>query len=420
MGVKSILLKVLIGSIITAFLIGVIYFLSRPQEEPKEESITVFTSNPDEIRRIEIKEEESFALVNRGGEWAMEGMEDIALVSNLAETLAESLANITSPLLAEQKSSDLGKFGLEEPRAEIKLVFGDDEQTFFVGDKSGDYYYFRSASSEDVYVVSYDTVYLALSGKMSFLSKTFYTADAEDILKISYRDVVLEREGDGWREKSPYDMPADKNSVESVVLEPVTSIAAAEILTEAKMPKNDTTIEITSGDGEDRIKVSEAQDGFRYLTRENSRYIYKVSESSLSFLDTGGFDILSLYVAPIDIQNAERIEFSSPEGECVLSIEAPASEAPVFYKDGKEADETNFRDFYQTLVSLQFKGEGKAQGSAEYTVTFFKTDGEVYNIEFVPFSDSDYAVRLDGKSGFTVSKKSVTDLFGYLDNIKTV
>jgi hypothetical protein len=421
MNAKKIIFRAIIGLVIVALLAGALYFLSRPEkEEEKEQDITVFTSNADDICSIEIQGEDTFTLVKEEDGWVMQGMEDVPLMSNLPETLASSLANITSPMLVEQKSTDLSKYSLDEPKVTIKLVFPDDEETFIIGDESGDYYYFRLASSNDVYIVSYDSLYLAMNGKMGFLSKTVFSVDDESVTALSYKDIVLERDGDDWMEKSPYNMEADANSVETMILSQISSVVATDILQEAKLPETDAVVSVSTSEGETKLTVTKAQDGYRFVTRSDSKYIYRVSAASMSFLDLSGFDIMSLYIAPIDITEVSSVEFVSPEKTTTLSIEAPSSEAPVFYKDSEEADETNFRDFYQTLVSLQFKGEGKASGSAEYKIIFTKEDGSVKTIEFVSMNDSDFAVVIDNESNFTVSKKSVTDLFGYLDKVKTI
>lgn len=421
MSAKKIILKIVIGLIAVAVLVLIAVLLSRPSEENEaNEEITVFTSNAEDISLIEIMGEDAFTLEKGEDGWVMQGMEDVPLVSNLPETLASSLANVTSPMLVERNASDLSQYGLDEPRARVRLVFPDDEETFLVGNDSGDYYYFRIEPSKDVYIVSYDTLYLTMIGKMGFLSKTVFTVSEDSVTKIAYGDIVLERSGEEWKEITPYDMPADTNSVETVVLSPISSIVASEILSEVKSPAHGTTLEVTTQEGTTRLDISKEADGYRYITREDSEYIYKVKTDALSFLDISGFDIMSLYIAPIDISDVSEIYFEAPEKTDVLSIEAPSSEAPVFSKNGEEADETNFRDFYQVLASLQFKSEGKAQGEAEYSITFTLEDGSIYKIEFVPMTDSEYAVRINGRGDFTVLKKSVTDLFGYIENIKTV
>ena len=123
---------------------------------------------------------------------------------------------------------------------------------------------------------------------------------------------------------------------------------------------------------------------------------------------------------PIDITTVTKIEFSAPDSENVLSIEAPSSEAPIFYKNGKEADETNFRDFYQTLMSLEFTGEGGASGKAEYSVRFTLESGDVTFVEFVPYSEAEYAVRINGGTNFITNRKNVRDVFSYIERIKEV
>lgn len=424
MSAKKIVLRTVIGILILALLAAAIYFLTRTDSESGEELIPVFTSDSKKLLSLDIKDgDESFTLKKSGGKWLMEGMEEAELVGNIAETLAAGLSNISSPMEVEKNASDLASFGLENAEHSVTLNFDDFSETLLIGlEANDDCYYCRLASSRDVYLISYDAIYLVFSGKTGFLSKEVYSLDQSGIEKISYRDVEIVREGDGWREVSPHTVYADSSVVESRILPSAASINAADIFTEAEKPFGtaDFTVTIKTKDGDaHELSVIEEDEG--YLVKYNKKdFVYELSEYALSFVDITGFDAASKYIMPIDISEISEMVFSSPDGDDTLSIEAPSSEAPVFYKNGAEADETNFRDFYQEVMALSFTGEGSASGEAEYSIKFTLESGGVTLVEFVPYSEAEYAVRIDGETSFITNRKNVRDVFSYIDRIKEV
>ena len=70
-------------------------------------------------------------------------------------------------------------------------------------------------------------------------------------------------------------------------------------------------------------------------------------------------------------------------------------------------------------MSLTFTGTGTASGDAEYKINFEKENGDKVDISFIPYSEAEYAVRINGKANFIIAKKPVRDVFSYINNIKT-
>ncbi len=421
-GVLSIVLKAVVGAAVIGLLFGVIYFLSRPEPEiGGNEEIEVFKTEEGSIDEISvISKTESYTLVKNEG-WQMKNFEKLPLSENLAETLAGALENITSNMLVSEGGEDISQYGLEIPSYEVKVTYGEKTETMLVGNKSGDYFYFKLKNDDKVYLVSYDALYLLLSGKNGFLNKVVWSIDQSSIASVALNGITITKDGEGWMETSPYNMTADSDAVTTKILSPISTVKAQEVFSaDEKDFEAEIIVTVTTADGERTLSLKK-DSGESYLAKtDGSEYVYLVPAANLSFLNVNGFDLISRYIAPISITEVSEIRFTSKDGETVLSIEAPSSEAPVFYKDGVEADETNFRDFYQELMKLTFNEEGEGTGSPERTITFTKENKTVIKIEFLPVSEGDYAVRINGTGSFLIRKKAVSDVFGYLDNIKTI
>ncbi len=427
MNVRKIIFHTIIGVVIIALLVALINFLNLPGEEDEieaDDNIAVFTADADTLQSVAIStDEESYTLYRLNETWVMEGLEGVSVQESLVNTLAASLSAVTASMLVVQNSNDedLYAYGLDNPSCTVSLTYDDLSETLLVGTRSGDYYYFKLASSNDVYFVPYNKLYLLQNGRAGFLDKTVWSINQDDVSSFSFSGITIERDGEDWRETKPYNITADSTDVESV-LATLVAISGSDVYSKDEITfKQSEKITVTTSDGSlHTMSLQEMGDDTYLVSNNTSDYIYRVPASSLTFLDSTGFDLISPYVAPIAITEISSIEFIAPDKTVTLSIEAPSSEAPVFYKDGVEADETNFRDFYLALMELTFDEEGEGSGSAERTIIFTKEDGDVQTVEFIPVSESAYAVRINGSGSFVIKKKDVTDVFGYLDNIQTV
>ena len=420
MSMKSIVIKIVAGLTVIALLIGAIVLLSIPENETDKEKCSVYSYDADKIRTIEVKSEDSFALEKTDDGWIMAGMEDIRVIDSFAKALAVSMSNVKSPMIAEKNAENLSVYGLDKPVIEIKLVYDDFEETVVIGERSGEYNYLKINSNNDVYIVRNEDLYMAFLSKMDYVDKTVIKLEKEKIEKVCYGDVVLIKEGQDWKLEKPYERMADNNLVEKMVLDNLQNISATDIVKKDSVRIIDRNmVKVHHGENVTQIDVVKAKDDIFVLSDE-SEYAYKVSAESVNFINVSAFELMNKYVAPIQINLVNEIEFKAPGFKTVLSIEAPSSEAPVFYKNGEEVTEESFRMFYQILMGLTFKAEGEGVGAAEYAIIFRKENGEAVDIRFINYDEDDFAVSIDGKTQFTVAKKAVTDIFGYLKNIEAI
>ena len=411
MSIKGIIIKTVLGLLAVAILAGSIYQLLKPADDSAEEYIDVYSADAEKVVEVEIKGEDSYTLVKTGEEWVMEGVEGVKVNKTFADTLVKSLCNIQSPMKVDTFGVKLADYGLEEPLVTATLDFGGKKKSISVGNPSGEYYYLKADS--DVYLVSAPDLYMVMLDKIKYLDDTVLSMYADSVTSLSYNGIVLEKGENGWAMTAPYKMQADNDKVKAM-LEEMSDIVAEEIVKKDEVTDGEpVSVALVLGDMAIAFDVNGS-----YILFEHAEYAYKVAESELAFLTVSAFDLVQKYVAPIAINEVKSVKFTSNEGVIDFTIDSPDSDAPVFYKNGVEVTDVLFRDFYQKLMSLTFTREGAVSGVVEYSIAFTKTDDSVYMVQFLPISESEYAVDINGVKNFVVNKKNVKDIFEAAKNLK--
>lgn len=419
MSVKSIVLKVIVGLAVIASLGGLVYYLSIPEKEEQAEEISVLKENWENAVGVTVWSDNSFTMTKKQEGWVMEGMEGINVNNAYVQGLVKSLSELSAYMIVEENAESYSPYGLTDEYLSVSIDYGDYTRLVNIGNKTGNFYYVNTEKSLCIYAVSAQDLYMAFMDKMDYLDTTAFKADEQSIDYVSFNNIVLKKTGDEWQEEKPYSLLTDTSAVKAKVIEPVSSISSVDIVKKADAVFTDVTaVCVGLGDEIKEFFVSQGEESYVYF--EHSEYAYKVDSSVLSFLSVTGFELLAKYVAPVSITEVREIKFISPEETVTLFIEAPSTQAPIFYKNGKEVTEESFRNFYRIFMGLTFKDEGVAYGESEYSVVITKESGEELYIDFIAKNDSEYAVGINSKVQFTIFKKSVTDVFDSLKNIEEV
>lgn len=414
MSVRSIVIKAIAGCAAVAVLLGAIFILTRPEAEPEKETVVVYSSDEEDIVRVDIEKEGGFSVEKTAnGEWSMRGMAGIGVNNAFAAALVKSLANIEAAMLVEENAENAALYGLDSPTVKARLYYADGEEEILIGKPSGEYYYLSVKSENDVYIVAKNDLYMVFLDKIKYLDDTVLEIEVDTLDRITYNGIKLQKRDGDWYMTAPYSRLADANAVKGKILEQLRKITATQILEKDSVDlKGGTVVNLYHEDSK-RITFTVFEGG--YILKDGSDYVYKAE--GIDFIKLTGFEIMSKYIAPISITEVSEIKLVAPGKTTLLTIEAPSSEAPVFYKDGKEADEESFRSFYRILMGLTLKAEGSGTGAAEYAIIFTKENGDVYDMRFVEADENEYAISINGKTEFTIAKKAVTDIFGYLKDI---
>ncbi|MBR5535958.1 MAG: DUF4340 domain-containing protein, partial [Clostridia bacterium] len=317
----------------------------------------------------------------------------------------KSLCNIKSPMEVESFGVKMSDYGLDKPLITAKLDFGTKTKTIKIGNSTGEYHYLKIDG--DIYLVTKEDLYMVMLEKMKYLNDSVLSLNPETVTEISYKSMKVVKNDNGWTLIEPFSFNADNDKVKEV-LEKICEISAADIVKKEEV-KDGERVWVSLVLGDDKvIGFCVAGDCILF---EHAEYAFKVNMDELEFLNLTAFDLSQKYIAPIAINEITSLKFVSNEGVVDFTIEAPDSEASVFYKNGTEVSDVLFRDFYQKLMGLTFTKEGAIEGVVEYSITFTKTDGTVFAVQFLPYSETEYAIDINGLKRFLINKKSVTDIY---------
>ena len=166
--------------------------------------------------------------------YTMQNFEDTELSKNMTDQLAYQCSYLTALKLIDNSGSKYAEYGLDDPVAVVKTVFGDNsENTLLIGNTAPDDQgiYCRLGENKNVYLVQLTDVNMFLIKKLQFFDRTLtaeYDSDNEDnsIIKLSLsgefydKPVEIDKEEDltvsaEYKMRSPYREISAKNEVQS-------------------------------------------------------------------------------------------------------------------------------------------------------------------------------------------------------------
>ena len=169
------------------------------------------------------------------------------------------------------------------------------------------------------------------------------------------------------------------------------------------------------------------ESGYCYVRQNDSNAVYTMSQSNVeTLLEVDAFAQVNILPALLYITACDSIEIEL-EGEkyeaviehiTVTDEDGEEEEEEVFYFQGIEAtDETAFRTFYQQLIGFTIETELPEDWSDEglnpfLTMVFHKNTGKYreVTIEFLPYNDNFYAVRVNGTATFAADARDINSL----------
>lgn len=158
-----------------------------------------------------------------------------------------------------------------------------------------------------------------------------------------------------------------------------------------------------------------------YAVMDGVPGIYSISKDSAPWYTLNPANIISKRPVSPYIYAAEYVEITTPDGVFKFDIDA---ENKKFFCDGKELDGTNFRTFYQQLISSIGEEMYLEQTDAAPYVTvrfrylndYWETYGTEEDVlEFLPSDGRKCVIRLNGTTIFKIREIYVTRLIENID-----
>lgn len=414
---------------------------SDENENSLGDTIYIYTSDAKDFSKINVtRSSEAFEFVKtQDNKWQITGLEDVPLKNYSIEMMANRLAKLVAKSVVEENAVSLEKYGLDNPKSKISVTAKGSVKTFYCGNATpiGDGYYFKDADSDTIYTIYADTYESLFAPKQSYRDITFIKVNTSSVSKITIKksaDAIsinqlekpIEMNGysiAGWEMTKPSYNILDDTRVKNLVLDKVSRISVISVMDDDKnyasygLNNPYATVTLTDAEGTSQtIKISPSDDGNYYASTNGESSVYLIGGEAMSFVDVDAFDLVSKFAHLCSIDDVSEIVVTSKNEKYTMSISS--GEENVYKLNGKNISENIFsEEIYQKIVGLiciDFCKDA-SYSAPDVTVEYTLNDKSKVKLEFVNYSDRNYAVFKNGTCTMQILKKEVN---GMLDAIK--
>lgn len=365
--------------------------------------------------------------------------------------------------IIEENAQDLSAYGLDDPTSSITFHFTDGtEKTVLLGSKlpSGIGWYVCIKDENTVYrVSSYN------GSRMTHTSKDIRDLNLMDSVTNENVDYVMINRRDGetlemrqessavsinmWKILQPYSLEASSEAVLALAAE----VAAVSLKEYVDTPEDYTPYGLEEPAAICMVKDTEGNriyyhvgdyveddHSLRYIRVVGADEVFTTQASSLAFLETATVtQVVDRFAAIINIANVDSVDLTYENREYRLSITREeqydedgslkmlSNGAPnyleKYYIDGLRVDESPFKRIYQSMISVQVRGELTGDVTASPTARFtfhFNNGAESSTMEFIPYQKDFYAINQNGAMLFFTTRDVVDGLEASIEFAKTL
>ncbi len=426
-----------------------------PAESAEEQFVSLLEFDPRNFDALTItRRDEQYTLVPAGpNSYKVADNPKITLLNGVGEAISSTLAMlVSSDIVSSSESENIGDYGFADPEASCTVAAGDQQTTLIFGNKNPDgtaRYVMREGDPNVYLVISYFTEML-FPRLYDIRVKTIQPVNWQALTKVTVSEgdspiYTIERfESDDpfdpglfpFYFTAPFDPPRGVN--DSKYFELIEPIEQG--ITIRGFIDDPQSLETYGLDTEQSRKlILEAGDGTRIALdlgaetgegeRERERYAL-VSKTRDPVLIISAEDTAAAYIEPfsyaesfaalIGIDTISGYELEAGDIQITAEIERSGDEADpaeIYFVNGAEVDEDQFKDFYQVIIGRQIEGVGdpqiiEEQRDAEPVLRLvyhhrFEEEREKV-VELYPYSSDFLLLQIDGGlRSFLVGKYQV-------------
>lgn len=173
----------------------------------------------------------------------------------------------------------------------------------------------------------------------------------------------------------------------------------------------------------------EAEEGGRYVSIDDSKEVYTMSEETLSaFLDKENSDFWDMNVCYVSINDIESVEITYKGETKTVNVSRETSEDEdgnetetlTYEMDGKELDSTKFNTFYNKVGNMtaqkRVADDTTLDSEPEMKIVLRKTDGTENEVLYHNYDTNFYGVKVENKV-YMVNKMNVKEMFEAYEQI---
>ncbi len=428
--------SIIIGGIVILVLLGVMAFLmltEKPEEVPETSApdanvIILWKGERADIERAEVKNEKGgfVAVPDKKDALSIEGLENYDLTVNDIAVMQNHFSTMTATREIEKNPSDISKYGLDNPVAELKVRFKDgSEYGLKLGLKlptSGGYYALKDGDAT-VYAVANMDVDEVFYDDVDFINHFLIEEDQSENVVIEW----LEIEGANFKDKK-LRIAADEKGVMYLespieaamhetngkrIIEGLYSLMADEIAGVGLNPeygfgKPYATISYKRNGVEEFFVVGnetklENGEMARFVKKGDSDVVYRITVFNLPWLEAVPDNLFSTFILLPNINDVDTVEVSA-SGEVYTFESKGEKETLTATLNGEDITTENYRAMYEFLISASAReinrGANKGELIAKITYKYRDKKRDVDVIEFFASDDRKCILSLNGSSGF--------------------
>lgn len=444
-----------------------------------DESVVLIEKEPEQVKLIKIKNElGEYEIVRTGeSEWAIEEFKELPQSVTTFSSITNNVSSIKARKLAEKDATDLEKYGLTDPRAEVSVEFSDAENTsisFLIGDEapSNTQYYFCFKGENDVYTVNRSQVQIYLEDKKTYLSLEILEAKSADnypdidelnivrsewdkpitILPHSKGDLEKDETGaltgfSEYKMSSPVTSNLDIGKANDYIFgmyglfasQALTAFPDQQAIKDAGLDNPTCIVSIRVDDKveeliigkeyEEMVNVPTGDDGEEAQINQVTGYygmlkgrdiIYKFDTDSLVWVDMTPLSLISRIPVSVYIYDLDGVAITIDGKEHKFDILGDDEESSFEY-DGDTLDSQQFKLFFQYLLKgsiEEINGEVPADPPAA-TIRYIQRNKDVDDIivEFFPVKDRKTIISVNGGLQYKAQTLYFERLIENVDNV---
>ena len=173
------------------------------------------------------------------------------------------------------------------------------------------------------------------------------------------------------------------------------------------------------------LLIGNAVDGMRYAKLPDARGVFTVYGAE-NIINTTPYSLTDKFALLVNIQTVDSITISGGGRDLYVEIN-DREEEPVFFLNGKRAEERSFRQFYQAVIGLLTDAEIPAgtgftwdlNNDENITIEYqlYTPPGERVSITLLPYNRDFYVLRQDGTMEFLISRNQVRRIYETADSL---
>ena len=418
-------LRSFVGLLVVLIGLGAYLYFVESKRDPAdtaEKRAKVFTVEADAIQEVTVRSEsgQRTTLRKSGSDWQI--VEPTAAPADGAEIsgIASNLARLEEERLVEENATDLGQFGLAEPRIEVAFKAGGDEQRLLIGSKTptGSDLYAKTAAAPRVFLLaSYlDSTFNRTTFDLRDKSALKFDRDGADAMEIvtAERTLSFAKKDGQWQIVQPPGARPDTAAIEGLLAR-LNTLQMKSIAEEAKdygFDKPAATVRIGAGSAQTTLLVGGPAEEGSVFARDAARpaTVFTLEASLLEDLkkDVGEyrqkdiFDARAFNTTAVEIQRAtETLIFEKKDGKWHQT--SPAA---------KEADAARIDSLLSALTSARadtFVQTLPAGTTPELTVTLKSDEGRTQERVIFSRGGADAFAQREGTAGAATITAAVLD-----------